>query len=496
MHLSNASFCCNFFEKPYKECYNFARKFLNLLVLFSILFILASSLCDAREYHDFSEDFFSESGWDFGNPWRAQTVDGDSFLSGEIICGQKTSFSVNVNYNEPKCITFNWYKRGPSEADLICYYDDNMDSEHLVKFIGNHPKSDRIMVKSGRHVVKWEFSVSQPCNGVVGSTAEIDDIVVPDSIPEFNCTILTNSDAKIGQVSSAFIQFSEANARYDWQISSGGVIMSPRPFSNQILWKATKAGVIEIKGNVISSNGPCTDLVKCNVTERDVVNVTDDMDLSGIIGGSENKIFCLTDGNYTDGLVISGRNIMIISKNRFGAVFDTRGADYSIVIDNTSDVYIEGINITDCDGGFIIYNSTNCTLANNSITSKMKPGIFIDSSSSNLIKDNILLFNSLDDDQGIRFNNSSDNIISNNTIFTDDYSFLIDNKSNLNTFNHNFANTSGIIFNCDERVKCKIACNRHDKHMLSCINHSENRIDCIECTSCDIIGAKNKWKCI
>jgi parallel beta-helix repeat protein len=157
---------------------------------------------------------------------------------------------------------------------------------------------------------------------------------------------------------------------------------------------------------------------------------------------------------------------------------------------------IEGLNLTDCSGGFIIYNSTNCTIENNSITSKRKPGIFIDSSSLNIIANNTMRFNSKDIDQGIRLNKANYNIIENNSITTDANLFMIDVGSIGNTFVHNFKKFPGWIFNFEDRTNCSIDCSRHDSHKIRCPEDSENRRDCIRCIPCDEINKYNNWTCI
>ena len=221
------------------------------------------------------------------------------------------------------------------------------------------------------------------------------------------------------------------------------------------------------------------------------------MDLDDVISESANKLLLLEDGKYTDEIIIKVKNLEIRSQNKSGAVFDTRGANFSVVLDNTSDVFVEGINLTDCCGGFIVYNSTNCTITNNSITSTKKPGIFIDSSSSNVITNNILRFKSNGIDQGIYLNNLSKyNIIDNNSIITDDYIFVIDVGSISNTFKHDFNKFPGKIFNSDDGTNCSIDCSHDNRHKIMCPDHSENRNDCIKCMSCDKIGIKNNWTCI
>lgn len=452
----------------------------------------------AREYHDFSTNFFSDpdDNWDSGGRWNAETLNGNSFLSsGDIYCSERAILSVDVNYNKQEYITFKWSKIGAENAKFVCYYEDSQ-SPTMASCRNNQFKPASIMVPPGRHTVKWEFYVDQPCRTAAICNGKIDDIVIPDSIKEYNCTIQTASRAVIGQESVACITCFEPGAIYDWQISSGGNISSKTPYSNKIIWKAKKAGNVNISASISSRNGSCADDAECIVSEREIVNVTDDMNLQDIIDRSENKILNLKDGNYTDCLLINAKNIKIISENKSGAIFDTRGSEFSIVIDNTSDVWIEGLNLSDCSGGFIIYNSTNCTIDGNRITSRQKPGIYIDCSTGNIIKNNILMFESSDKDQGVFLNNSKLNLMENNSIFAEDYVFIIDSTSKSNTIKHNFSNMRGYIFNIDDKTRCNMHCDIHDRHKLVCTNHSENRENCIECISCDKIGFDNNWMCI
>ena len=452
----------------------------------------------ATEYHDFTGDFFSnhEHNWNPGGRWYAETINGDSFLSsGDIYCGERAVLSIEVNYDKQEYITFKWSKIGTENAKFVCYYDDQ-ESEPMQSCRNNQLKPAGIMIPPGHHTVKWVFRVDQPCQTAAMCSGKLDDIIIPDSKREYDCTIQTDSRAVIGQESAACITCFEPGAIYDWQISSGGNILSKTPYSNKIIWKAKKAGNVNISASVSGRNGSCADDAECIVSEREILNVTDSMNLQDIIDKSENKILNLKDGNYTDSILIKVKNIKIISENKSGAIFDTRGSDFSIVLDNTSDVWIEGLNLSDCSGGFIIYNSTNCTIDGNSITSRQKPGIYIDCSTGNTIKDNLLMFESNDKDQGIFLNNSKLNLIENNSIFAEDYVFIIDSTSKSNTIKHNFSNKRGYIFNIDDKTKCKIHCDINDRHKLVCINHSENRENCIECISCDKIGCDNNWTCI
>ena len=367
--------------------YRFA--FLRLLF---IIVILSNSIFDigsAKIFKDFSDDFFSDPDWTFINGWHNYTDNsGNSQLkSDEIHCGERAAISINVNYNNQKSITFDCGKIG-TYSKFICYYDNNTDPQHSRSC--NRPSlvHDRIIVPPGPHKITWDLSVAS-CESGPGSVAYIDNISIPIKTGP-DCAISTNAHVVIGQESIASVPFFGADATYEWQIPFGGIIKSPKPYTNLIRWKATEIGTTLIKVSVSSRNVTCTNISELVVSDREVVNVTDYMNLGDIIKKSENKILLLKNGTYTDSLIINAKNLKITSENMSGVVFDARSSDYGILIDNTSDVTIDGLNLTDCRGGFIIYNSTNCTIDNNTITSKNKPGIFVDSSSFNVIRNNTL----------------------------------------------------------------------------------------------------------
>jgi len=98
--------------------------------------------------------------------------------------------------------------------------------------------------------------------------------------------------------------------------------------------------------------------------------------------------------------------------------------------------------------------------------------------------------------QGIRLNNSKNNIIDDNSILTGTYLFILDVKSVMNNFIHNFIKFPGNVHNLDSKTNCSMHCERHDMHKLSCLSHLENKMDCMMCTSCDKIGMANDWRCI
>lgn len=484
--------CCIF-----KSISCFGYFFLKLFFIYIIIFCFASSI-EGRLYSDFSEQTFLDPTVSFENNWIPVTeTNGNSFLeSSPIRCGQKASFSVDVNYKNRTNIRFRWKKIG-TNAELICCFKDSNGQQSCTPYEGHDWIPARITVPAGKHTITWQLAVGECKSDIVqGSVVSIDDLDIPDSIPEINCEIHADANAVIGQDSIASVPFLGPDTTYNWRISSGGIIKSQKPYTNKIIWRATEVGATEISVDINNRNGTCSNNIRCIVSERETINVYDNMSLNELINSSENKILLLNDGNYTDEIIIRVKNIKLISKNLSGAVFHVRHADYSIVIDNTSEVVIYGLNFTDCKGGLIIYNSTNCAIVNNTINSMMKPGIYMDLSSSNLIRNNIFKFSTEDEDQAIRLNNSKDNIIENNSIITDDYLFLVDLLSTNNTFTHDFNKFSGKVFNFDDKTNCTMNCNLSGRHKLLCNEHQENMHGCPNCISCDKIATKINWVCI
>ena len=252
---------------------------LKLLIIVLLLLNLIGGIGCAKIYSNFTEAIFSDPTFTFENGWTIADANGNSFLrTDSIFCGQKTSFSVVVNYNAPKSITFDWGIIGTNigtNANLICYYDNRTDLPYSRICNNYNLAHERIAIPLGHHTVTWKLFVVS-CTSDPGSVASIDNINIPESMPEINCTIQTNDKVVIGQESSASLPFSGNDVTYDWQISSGGIIKSPKPYTNRIIWKATKIGETEIKVSVIGRNGTCSNTIKCIVSERDrvIVNCT------------------------------------------------------------------------------------------------------------------------------------------------------------------------------------------------------------------------------
>ncbi len=415
----------------------FGCPFIKLFFVYVVIFNNIN-IINCLSYSDFTDEIFLDPIFAFENGWTIDVDEkGNSFLqSNPISCGQETSFSVAVNYDVRKNINFRWKKIG-TNSKLTCYYNNAIDSQHCITYEGHNWLSSRITIPPGDHIITWKLSVDS-CNGngFPSSVASIDDIQIPESSPKISCSISTIENAVIGQELNASVPFIGSDATYNWRTSSGGIIKSKKPYTNTIIWKAKEAGTTEIYVEISNRNGTCSDSKKCNISEREIIDAYDYMDLNDLINRSENKVLLLNDGNYTDEIIIRAKNIKIIPKNISGVTFDPRGSDYCIVIDNTSDVFIEGLNIIDCSGGFIIYNSKDCTISNNTIESNTKPAIFLDLSSFNVIKNNIIKPSIGCEGQAIRLNNSKSNNISNNSILVNGYAFLLDSFSVNNTFSH------------------------------------------------------------
>jgi parallel beta-helix repeat protein len=309
-----------------------------------------------------------------------------------------------------------------------------------------------------------------------------------------DCTIKTNDSIWEGQEIVASVPLAGKEPKYDWNITSGGIINSRRPYTNQICWKALNPGKVNITVKVSNSNGTCTRTVERMISERQIKNVTEDENLNEMIKTSENKILLLENGTYNDSLVINEKNIKIKSKKNLGAVLNARGNNTGILIDNTNGVSIEDIKLEDCKCGIIIYNSNDCAIKGNDIINKNKPGIFVDNSSDNMILNNTIKSEIGGLGCGILFGNISDNnTIKNNDIKTTiSFAFALNGIEIENILSDKF---DGKIFDDKNKINCSINCNMKT-HKLHCANDSEDRDDCSQCTLCAGIERNNKLECI
>jgi parallel beta-helix repeat protein len=158
---------------------------------------------------------------------------------------------------------------------------------------------------------------------------------------------------------------------YDWSII-GGSYINNSPNGSSILLRPNNVGTVTVIGNVSDPNGGKSTYSRSTTIlpndRREVVYLNPDANLSEVIARSENKTLCLEDGTYAGGIVINKKNIKIKSRNRLGARIVSNRPDYSIVLDNTSDVDIEGLDISGSDSGVILFNSTYCDIENCSIS--------------------------------------------------------------------------------------------------------------------------------
>jgi parallel beta-helix repeat protein len=481
----------------FRKIPNHNNKLLIKLILIGlIILLLVSNFASCARYNtkeSFEELLGDTNNWTWnGTKWDA--TQGGYLTSGSIYCGEWVNISTKAV--GPCIISFDWYKIG--NAVLKCYYDNNADPI-------NSPVCDRwsfgpcrIRIPTGIHTVTWDLKM-ESCNENPGSEANIDNINIPEPKPEDylpDCTINTKNQIILGQESMAMVPSAGYGANYDWQISKGGVIKSKMPYNNKIILKAMNVSRIKLKVAVRNESGSDSGSVEINVKGKDEIPITSDMDLNEKIRESENKILVLENGTYPDEIIINVKNLVIKSKYWLGAKFDTRGSNFCITIDNTSDVSIDGLSFTDCKCGIIIYNSTNCSVNKNDIRYKNLPGIYINNGNFNNITNNYLQSEVNGSKQGIRLHNSSYNFLENNSIVSNYGIYILNLKSKNNMIKHDIKKFPGIIYNFDDKINCSINCTRNDHHRLNCSSHLENRMDCSECTLCDKIGINNNWECI
>lgn len=423
-----------------------------------------------------------------------------SLKSGEVA---KNEISYIDKYvNGPGNITF-WWKKSSllnSSTDLYFLVDNNEKYiyDDFVTF-GWQMKSYDIDV--GTHKLTWAFRLGDyGCRIRRGGEVAgwIDDVEImepsqPSIIP--NCTIRASDHIVVGQESVASVPFAGDYASYDWYITSNGIIKSTKPYKNRILWKGESPGKVTLGVNVSNSNGTCFGVIESNVSERQVINVTEDVDLNDLINKSENKILRLQNGTYQDNLIIRVKNIIIESNITGGATLDTRGSDYCILIDNTSGVSIKSLNLVDCKSGIIIYNSTDCTVEGNNVSYKNKSGIFLDCSHGNKVIDNIIKPEIGGAGSGIQLNNSKENVIENNDIKTKTYTYIFDIFSNNNKMVNRVSSKVLYLYK-ESKINCSLDCKKSNRHKLFCEDHQENRNECTICRLCSEIEQKNTMGCI
>jgi parallel beta-helix repeat protein len=417
-----------------------------------------------------------------------------------------------------------FYVQGPGNGQITFRYWDNPafanDFEFIVSIDGEDCPPLPIGYSNGwvsypyiiargsndRHRISLKYRAIDPsCDPSIISNMNIGDIQLSNNLIFFNnftplnCTITTNDSIFEGQEVVASVPLAGIGAKYEWNISEKGEIKSKMPFGNRIIWKALKPGNVTIKINVTDSSGINHDKAERMISEKPIEYVNIDKNFNDKINSSKNKILYvrnIENNTFNDTLVIRVQNIMIKSLSPLGASIHARGANWSIIVENTSGVYIEGFKVNDSKGGIIISNSSNCGIINSTIYYENLAGIYIFNSSNNNIANNIILPERLCANVGVGIENSSGNYISRNNItignVAKSWIFTFKGVNLNNTIIDRFASK---IFDVDNGINCSLNCDIKS-NKLHCLIHSENRRNCETCRLCAIIENNNKFECI
>ncbi len=141
-------------------------------------------------------------------------------------------------------------------------------------------------------------------------------------------------------------------------------------------------------------------------------------------------------GNINDSIVIEKDSIVLDGS---GYTMQGKREGYGIDLSNRTNVTVKNVTIVNFNGGVNLYTANNNTIAYNNLTSNLW-GIYVWSSNGNILTHNEIHSNDLN---GIRLNNSSNNIITNNSLTNN--SAVVPNKyyeillsySNNNIITHN-----------------------------------------------------------
>lgn len=325
-------------------------------------------------------DMFSDPNWNWiGTTWD---ISAEGYLtSGSVGSGGYVSFSTEVD--GPCTITFEWKKIG--NAELRCYYQNAkpQDSAICTKWDWT---PGRIRVPQGRHTVTWDFKV-KPCEGIVCSVASFRNINIPcmsDSSGEdtSEATVSTEVDISADANDTSIIE----------------VLKRPRD----------KFEVAE-GANLQAVNDAIEKLQKNNEITNKVV-------------------LCLKDGSYTGPLNISAKKITIRAENERKAVFYSRSKDFNILLNNTSDIIINGIKFVNRRYGVCVHSCNNCDILGNSIISFDDFGVLVINSTGGYIKNNIIK-SSKPNASGICLENSTQFKVEENDIDVTNYYYYFNNQS-------------------------------------------------------------------
>jgi parallel beta-helix repeat protein len=140
------------------------------------------------------------------------------------------------------------------------------------------------------------------------------------------------------------------------------------------------------------------------------------------------KTFLLESGTY-DPVEIHAKNVTIESKPNEVATIDGIYREYSIKLNQSDNINIEGITLRNSqDYGLLVENSRKCTISENDILSFHQCGISVVNSSLNYINQNHIS-STYEHSKGVWLCNSSSTSIADNIISTSNSLFYLHNYS-------------------------------------------------------------------
>ena len=132
-------------------------------------------------------------------------------------------------------------------------------------------------------------------------------------------------------------------------------------------------------------------LVKCvspiPIRYDNIIYVHPGDPLQTIVNTFTNKILCLEAGVYKGPIYIGANvnNLTIKSMSKWGAILDGGNADYTIKLDNTSNICVKDIIILNGTYGLSVKNCNECTIEHSKIRLFREDGIHMYNSSGNTI---------------------------------------------------------------------------------------------------------------
>ena len=264
--------------------------------------------------------------YNYGKPGNSNAYGGYALGLGPISPSSSSFIEASV-CGGPGTIKFNWSKQS-SVADLSFYVDgvrvDYCKREGIteMRHSGPHPLLD----PTKDHKLIWSYQFNNVAeNNIINSHAWIDDIQL-ENLHFCNYNLENNADRVISQENN----FSE-------------ICSILRTSSNQLtISQGTNLQMVLDAAKFVENSQP-----------------------------GFNKTFFLDAGNYDGNIIIRAKNICISGSidnlNPGKAKLDGKWGEYNILLENTSNVSIIGLDLTKSLKGIQIENSAGCNVRGNSI---------------------------------------------------------------------------------------------------------------------------------